>query len=114
LVIFNIKQLFQEDYLVLGEPIFKKYTVYLDYGKERVGFALRRQHFQKQFINVVSLIRFLVFTFCIGNFLCYLGCCFILCSTPCRVICSYCMKKTQNKRFIPGDKLRLKQYSPIQ
>lgn len=47
--------------------MFKKYTLYLDYAKERVGFALRRQHFQKQFINVVSLIRFLVFTFCIGN-----------------------------------------------
>lgn len=33
LVIFNIKQLFTEDYLVLGEPLFKKYTLYLDYGK---------------------------------------------------------------------------------
>ncbi len=51
--------------------MFKKYTLYLDYGKERVGFAIRRQHFQKQFINVVSLIRFLVMTFCCGSYLFY-------------------------------------------
>jgi hypothetical protein len=66
-VVFNIKQIFTEDYIILGEPVFKKYTLYLDYGKERVGFAIRRQHFQKQFINVVSLIRFLVMTFCCGT-----------------------------------------------
>lgn len=67
-VILNIKQLYQQDYIVLGEPVFKKYTLYLDYGKERVGFAIKRQHFQKQFINVISLIRFLVIVFCVGNF----------------------------------------------
>jgi len=66
MVILNIKQLYQQDYIVLGEPVFKKYTLYLDYSKERVGFAIRRQHFQKQFINVVSLIRFLVIVFCAG------------------------------------------------
>ena len=33
MVILNIKQLYQQDYIVLGEPVFKKYTLYLDYGK---------------------------------------------------------------------------------
>ena len=113
-IVLNIKQLYTEDYIVLGEPLFKKYTLYLDYGKERVGFAIKRQQFQKQFINVVSLIRFLVLTFCCGNFCLMLGCSFILCSTPCRICCGWCFKRAQSKRFVPGDKLRLKQYSPIQ
>ncbi len=44
------------------------------------------------------------------------GCSFILCSAPCRVICGWCFKRVKSggKKFIPGDKLRLKQYSPIQ
>jgi hypothetical protein len=41
--------------------------MYLDYGKGRVGFAIKRDHFQKQFINVVSLIRFLMFIFTFGT-----------------------------------------------
>jgi len=40
--------------------------MYLDYGKNRVGFALKRGTFQKQYINVVSLIRFLMFIFTFG------------------------------------------------
>ena len=63
---FNIKQLFSEDYIILGEPILKKYTLYLDYGEQKMGFAVKRANFQKQFINVVSLIRFLVIVFTLG------------------------------------------------
>ncbi len=84
--------------MILGEPLFKKYTVYLDYGQQRIGFAIRRAQFQKQFINVVTLIRLLVFLFTFGNFFfIILGCFFIICSTPRRVICSHLF----TKRIVP-------------
>jgi hypothetical protein len=67
-IVLNLKEVYQQDYLILGEPVFKKYTLYLDYAKEKVGFALRRAHFQKPFINVVSLIRFLVIIFTCGKY----------------------------------------------
>ena len=90
--------------------------MYFDYGEQKVGFALKRDHFQKQIINVVTLIRFLVIIFSCGKFIFILGCCFILFSAPCRTICTHLFTKTrsvQNRRF-GKEGVRLRQYDPVQ
>lgn len=38
---FNLKKAFNSR-IVLGEPIFKKYSVYFDYSKDKIGFAIKR------------------------------------------------------------------------
>jgi hypothetical protein len=64
-VIFNIKKTFN-NHAILGEPIFHKYFVLLDYNKNRIGFAPKRETFGSTFINVVALVRFLCFVFVLG------------------------------------------------
>lgn len=78
----NLKQISHKNYVIFGEPIYSKYATYLDYGKNKVGFAIKREHFQKQYINVVTLIRFLMFIFTFGKFaLLFRSLLYLLCSS---------------------------------
>jgi len=65
-IILNIKKTFNNR-AIIGEPIFKKYTVLFDYTNSKVGFAHKRESFKSFFINVVSLVRFLCFVFVLGK-----------------------------------------------
>ena len=38
-VTFNIKKTFHENYAIFGEPVFKKYYVAFDYGRDRIGLG---------------------------------------------------------------------------
>jgi hypothetical protein len=40
-IIFNIKKTFNNR-LIFGEPVFKKYTVFFDYSKDKIGYAIKR------------------------------------------------------------------------
>lgn len=62
---FNIKKTFNSR-IVLGEPIFKKYSVYIDYSKDKIGFAIKREHFPHNF-NLIALVRFICVIFGFGS-----------------------------------------------
>ena len=66
--ILNIKQSVHDTYAVLGEPFFQKYLVMLDYGKNKVGIASKRELVDYALIDVVSLVRFICFVFLFGKY----------------------------------------------
>lgn len=68
-VTFNIKASLDPRYIILGEPIFKRYFVILDYEHNRIGVSPQRTKFVEPLINVVVLIRFVVWIFIAGSFL---------------------------------------------
>jgi hypothetical protein len=63
----NMKEALQEEYIVLGEPLFKKYLVVFDYNNNRVGVGQKRPKSETELINVVSLVRFICMVFASGN-----------------------------------------------
>lgn len=65
-LIMNIKRTYNNR-IILGEPVFKDHVLLLDYTKDRIGFAPKRQNFSEFFVNVVTLVRFLCFVFVIGT-----------------------------------------------
>lgn len=114
--IYNLKQTLHDTYAILGQPLFQKYLIVLDYGKFKVGFGQKCDHDQKEFINVISLVRFICFVFLFGTYYNNSGCSFILCFLPIKRAVELIKGKAkygingQNK----GETRRLKQYSPIQ
>lgn len=65
---FNIKEALDDKHIILGEPIFRKYFIVLDYEHDRLGLSLHRTKFADKLIDVVLLIRFVVWVFLIGTF----------------------------------------------
>ena len=65
--ILNIKRTYNNR-IILGEPVFKDHVLLLDYTKDRIGFAPKRNNFSEFFVNVVTLVRFLCFVFVIGKY----------------------------------------------
>lgn len=59
-IVFNIKKALDENFIILGEPIFTKHFVVLDYNNDRIGISNQRTSFVEQILNVVTLIRFVV------------------------------------------------------
>ena len=58
--VLNIKSALDDKFIILGEPIFKKYFFVLDYKNNRIGISHQRTNFVDQIVNVVTLIRFVV------------------------------------------------------
>jgi len=81
-ITFNIKPSLDSRYIILGEPIFKKYFIILDYEHNRVGVSLQRTKFVEPLINVVVLIRFVVWAFILGLVYLIIGCCCICFALP--------------------------------
>ncbi len=54
-------------YMILGEPVFKKYYTAFHYNKNRIGVALRRVTELERLFDVITLVRFLTFVFVTGN-----------------------------------------------
>jgi hypothetical protein len=67
--LFNMKQTIHDTYAILGEPFFLKYLVVFGYNNNKVGFGEKFNGDDQQFINVVSVIRFVCFVFVFGNFI---------------------------------------------
>lgn len=67
--IINVKETILDKYIILGEPFFVKYFVAFDYKSNRVGFTQKMDKSEKDFINVVTLIRFICFVFLFGTLL---------------------------------------------
>lgn len=66
-IILNIKKTFNNR-VILGEPVFLKHFIVLDYSKNKFGFANKRVSENDFFVSVVTLVRFLCFIFVIGTF----------------------------------------------
>ena len=58
-VTFNIKKTFHDNYAVLGEPIFRKYFVALDYSKNKVGFGPLTQTAFTETYKLMKMVRYL-------------------------------------------------------
>lgn len=89
-IILNIKKTFNNR-VILGEPIFQRHFIALDYNKNRFGFANKRVTPFEFLVSVVSLVRFLCFVF-------VLGCSFVICFQPCRKM----FKAAASKNWLKG------------
>lgn len=58
-VTLNIKKTFHDNYAVLGEPIFQKYFVALDYTKNKIGFGPLRQTAFTDTYKMMKFVRYL-------------------------------------------------------
>ena len=56
----NLKKSLDSRFVILGEPLFKKYFFVFDYTNNRIGFSDHRTHYVDEIINVVTLIRFVL------------------------------------------------------
>lgn len=65
-LILNIRKTFNNR-VILGEPIFHRHYIVLDYSKNRFGFANKIEKFDSMFVDIVTLVRFLCFIFVIGK-----------------------------------------------
>ena len=66
--ILNLKKALDDNFIVLGEPLFKKYFFVLDYKNNKIGISHQRTSFTDQIVNVVILIRFVVWIIVICKF----------------------------------------------
>ncbi len=88
------------------------YFVVLDYKNDKIGLALQRTKFADALFDAVSLIRFVVWAFILGNFWVILGTCSICLLLPAqkcytkiinRLVTANTKSKTKKKNF-PGTK----------
>lgn len=67
-VLLNIRESDPDNpYLILGEPIFKKYFTAFHYTKNKLGIALKRITMIESLFEVITLVRFLTFIFIMGT-----------------------------------------------
>ena len=104
----NIKAAPDNNFIILGEPIFKKYFVVLDYENNRIGFARQRVKFLDKVLDIVFLIRFVLWIF-------ILGCCCIIMINPIdkcwRIFREKSIRSQKNSGV--GEKRRLNQYKRL-
>lgn len=84
-VLLNIRESEPDNpYMILGEPVFKKYYTAFHYSKNKIGVALRRVTEFERLFDVITLVRFLTLIFVTGTVCSSVGCCFIICFRPIR------------------------------
>ena len=91
----------------MGEPVFKNYFVVLDYTNNRIGVAQQRVKFMDKVLDVVFLIRFVLWSFIIG-------CCCVIMINP----IDHCYRIIRRKNFKSkgvkkGERARLNQYKRL-
>lgn len=107
--ILNIKKALDQKFIILGEPLFKKYFFVLDYKNNRIGISHQRTNFTDQVVNVVTLIRFVVWIIVICILFIMIVCVLICCATPIQKC--FGMKTT---RYPGAHVKRRKKYSPVE
>lgn len=63
----NIKRALDNNFVILGEPIFQKYLIILDFVTNKIGVSLQNEKPYQQIINVVSLLRVVVWALIISK-----------------------------------------------